>query len=317
LSARGHTLRGIALICMPASSQDGAEDSTMPLQISLEDFSTAIAAIHMAAAAPERWPEALSAVARLVNGPQSSSGGDTGWRNPLPALDAGAEDVEAYQACEPEVKRVLALLAPHFRAAKQVQSRLAEALPGRLALASLDRLALAAFVLDGAGAVHHVNAAARSLLGGDGCVRIVRSRFQVADPASNAAFETALRRATQGRPRSSLLPLSQGAKEVYEATVAPLQLGLALVVIARPRPDAERIVERARRLYGLTRAEARVMGALTLGATVDEVALSHGVSTATVRAQVRSIFGKTGVNRQSDLVRLALSGAPLVAGLDR
>jgi hypothetical protein len=32
-----------------------------------------------------------------------------------------------------------------------------------------------------------------------------------------------------------------------------------------------------------------------------------------VRAQVRSLFDKTGVNRQSDLVRLALTGAPLVS----
>jgi DNA-binding CsgD family transcriptional regulator len=77
-----------------------------------------------------------------------------------------------------------------------------------------------------------------------------------------------------------------------------------------------RIVQRVRRLYGLTVAEARVMAALALGGTVDSIAVDHRVSVSTVRSQVRSIFDKTGVNRQSDLVRLALTGAPLVIGPD-
>jgi DNA-binding CsgD family transcriptional regulator len=43
---------------------------------------------------------------------------------------------------------------------------------------------------------------------------------------------------------------------------------------------------------------------------VGEIARTHGVQACTVRTQVRSIFEKTGVNRQSDLVRLALVGTP-------
>jgi DNA-binding CsgD family transcriptional regulator len=54
------------------------------------------------------------------------------------------------------------------------------------------------------------------------------------------------------------------------------------------------------------------MAALTLGETVYEIAIEHKVRASTVRAQVRSIFEKTGVNRQSDLVRLALSSMPFV-----
>ena len=57
-------------------------------------------------------------------------------------------------------------------------------------------------------------------------------------------------------------------------------------------------------------AEARVVSALTLGETVEQIAVAHGVRVSTVRAQVRSIFEKTGVHRQTDLVRLALSAAP-------
>jgi DNA-binding CsgD family transcriptional regulator len=89
------------------------------------------------------------------------------------------------------------------------------------------------------------------------------------------------------------------------------------VVIARPRPDAERIARRVRRLYSLTEAEARVVSALTLGETVEQIAVAHGVRVSTVRTQLRSTFEKTGVHRQTDLVRLALTGAPLFLKPDR
>jgi DNA-binding CsgD family transcriptional regulator len=296
------------------------------MQISLEEFSRVIAAIHAAAESPERWPEAYSAVARLVDSSAAQPDADRAWEKLLDS-DVMEADRAVRPRCEPSVKRLMALLEPHFKTAKQVQMRLADELPGRLALASLDRLAVAAFVVDGAGAVHHLNASARTLLAELDCARVENSRFRFSKPAFNAAFEAALHGATQSPPRSSLLPLSCGRKEICEVTVSPLHadhasaclVPLALVVIARPRADGERIriLQRVRRLYGLTDAEARGMAALSLGETVEEIALAHGVRTSTVRAQVRSIFEKTGVHRQSDLVRIALSGAPLLAGPDR
>ena len=294
------------------------------MQINLEQLSTLIGAIHAAAAFPERQPELLSAMERLV------SSSLEGRRATLPSIekilrfDSLDGDSRAYQAAEPSLKRIMELLAPHFRAARHVQMRLADAQAGRLALASLDRIAVAAVILNRMGAIHYLNASARSLIADDGCIHIRNARLRFNEPALNVALEEALRRATQSPPGSSLLPLSSASKEVYEVTVSPLEAGhdepapeiapLALVVIARPRPDPQRIVQRARRLYGLTEAEARVMAALTMGETVEAIASAHGVRTSTVRAQVRSIFEKTGVNRQSDLVRLGLTGAPLIGG---
>jgi DNA-binding CsgD family transcriptional regulator len=293
------------------------------MRISLEEFSATVAAIHAAGAFPERWPDAVSAVASLVN-----SSGDTagrhGARDSLLGFDAFG-DAAAHQASDDFVKWLMALLAPHLQAAREVQLRLAEALPGRLALASLDRLALAAFVADGSGAVHHLNAAARAFLADDGFLRIADSRLRFNKNTLNAALDAALREATQTPSRSSVLPIRSRRRDMYEVAVSPLQgeranvsdaPPLALVVIAGPRPDAECIVRRVRPLYGLTDAEARVMAALALGATVDEIARKHGVRPSTVRAQVRSIFDKTEVHRQSDLVRLALTGAPLVTAPD-
>lgn len=240
------------------------------MRISLEEFSTVTAAIHAAAAFPERWPEALSAVAHLVASPGVSPSRDRGWQN---------------------------------------------------VLASLDRLGVTAFIVNANGTVHHQNESARKLLADDESIRVQNLRLRFSDPALTTTLESALRRATQPSRRSSLFPVRAGRNEVYEVNVSPLEPGedsgpapalpLALVVIARPRPDAERIARRVRRLYGLTEAEARVVAALTLGETVEQIAVAHGVRVSTVRAQVRSIFEKTGVHRQTDLVRLALTAAPL------
>jgi DNA-binding CsgD family transcriptional regulator len=288
------------------------------MRITLEEFSTVVATIHAAAAHPERWPDAVSAVARLIG---RAEGGSPAWERVLD-LDAGADEGSMPQLSPPSVKRVVALLAPHVRTAKQLQVRLAEAQAGRLALSSLDRLAIAALIVTRAGTVEHLNASARSLIASEHCARIVSSRLRFNEVSWNTAFEDALRRATQSPPRTSHLPLSS----TYELGVSPLEgdgaslfpcaLPLALVVIARSSPDVERIAQRVSRVYGLTAAEARVMAALTSGATVEEIAAAHGVRTSTVRAQVRSLFEKTQVHRQSDLVRLALTGAPLLGGRD-
>jgi DNA-binding CsgD family transcriptional regulator len=240
------------------------------MRISLEEFSTVTAAIHAAAAFPERWPEALSTVAHLLTSPETSPSRDRGWQN---------------------------------------------------ILASLDRLGVTAFVVNANGTVYQQNDCARNLLAGGESVSVVNYRLRFADRTLNATLESALRKATQPARGSSLFPVRAGKNEVYEVYVSPLQpaednerapvVQLALVVIARPRPDAERIARRVRRLYGLTDAEARVVAGLTLGETVKQIAVAHGVRVSTVRAQVRSIFDKTGVHRQTELVRLALSASPL------
>lgn len=63
-------------------------------------------------------------------------------------------------------------------------------------------------------------------------------------------------------------------------------------------------------LFDLTPTEARVARALGQGLSIEAIAATHSVAVHTVRNQLRSIFAKTGVNRQADLVGL-LAGAPV------
>ena len=59
----------------------------------------------------------------------------------------------------------------------------------------------------------------------------------------------------------------------------------------------------------LTPSEARVVHGLVLGGGVPEAAKHAGVSLSTARSYLKSVFHKTGVSKQADLVRLALVSA--------
>lgn len=64
-------------------------------------------------------------------------------------------------------------------------------------------------------------------------------------------------------------------------------------------------------LFGLSAAEARLARALCHGDSLEEYATDQGLKLPTVKTQLRSIFAKTGTERQSSLVRV-LSGVPVV-----
>ena len=58
-------------------------------------------------------------------------------------------------------------------------------------------------------------------------------------------------------------------------------------------------------------AEARLARALCHGDSLDEYATDQGLKLPTVKTQLRSVFAKTGTERQASLIRL-LSGIPVV-----
>jgi DNA-binding CsgD family transcriptional regulator len=68
--------------------------------------------------------------------------------------------------------------------------------------------------------------------------------------------------------------------------------------------------EGMRARFGLTRAEAGVAMLIADGLSATEIAAHLGISVYTVRAHLRRIYSKTGVNRQVALVRLILMRRP-------
>lgn len=222
-----------------------------------------------------------------------------------------------------DTKRLFRLIAPHLEVAKRVQARVSEAIAGGAALAAgFDRFADAAFIVDGGQAIRFMNAAAQRLVAGDARLRGRGGKLAFAGLRLQAAFEAAVRTAAGKSVRSQILPLRAGDNApAGEITVCPLAAGhpvasawqapLVLVAVTFPRHDAATIAARLRQLHGLTAAEARIVAALALGRSVEEICRDTGVRESTLRSQLKSIRAKTGVSRQAELVRIALGGARL------
>jgi len=82
----------------------------------------------------------------------------------------------------------------------------------------------------------------------------------------------------------------------------------AAVLISEPGAPDPLDAAVLRLLYHLTPAEARLAVAVAEGRELTEIAEAFGIARNTARAQLRTIYDKTGVRRQADLVRLLLSG---------
>lgn len=80
--------------------------------------------------------------------------------------------------------------------------------------------------------------------------------------------------------------------------------------LADPERQFEVTGDALRELFGLTPMEAKIAASIANGLSVHESAESLGLATNTVRAHLRSVFAKTGVSRQSQLVYLVHTSLP-------
>lgn len=87
-----------------------------------------------------------------------------------------------------------------------------------------------------------------------------------------------------------------------------LQQPAATVFITDPEHKPEHSTALLTRLYGFTPAEATLAAMLLHGASITEVADQLCVTHHTARTHLKSIFLKTGVKRQAELIRLLLLG---------
>ncbi|WP_421723977.1 helix-turn-helix transcriptional regulator [Bauldia sp.] len=108
--------------------------------------------------------------------------------------------------------------------------------------------------------------------------------------------------AEEGRPPMiiHLLPIHGDVLDVFSAVRALL---IIVPVIANEPPAVEVIQE----TFELTPAEARVARRIGSGETIASAARALGIADDTARKQLKSVFAKSGVHRQSELVALLAS----------
>jgi len=241
----------------------------------------------------------------------------------------------------PEQVRLYQELVPHLARAVQTQRRFGF-LQGlsESSFAVLDTVPAAVIVLNAASRVLHSNANGEAelrrgdpfRLGPSGAIRI-RGRLPAQTSLRRiiAAALEPIRGVHEGVP--GIMQIARRSGELLSVQAVPLprrDRSLSAIMIG-PQPAACALViqgsasdlpsigpQLLRHAYGLTAAEVQIASAIAEGQTVKEYAEHRRISRNTAASQLKRVFGKTGLKRQSELVRwLLLCGASRKSGAAR
>jgi DNA-binding CsgD family transcriptional regulator len=141
------------------------------------------------------------------------------------------------------------------------------------------------------------------------------ARAQLTDQRADSILATALDRVlregkiadifslpvagTEERPAFVLhvVPVKRAAHDIFSEASCLL---VATPAARREAPSASLL----QGLFDLSAAEAKLVRDLASGGTIQQLASRSGLSTETLRTHLKSVYAKTGLNRQSDLVAL-------------
>ena len=219
-------------------------------------------------------------------------------------------------------RELLARITPHLRRAIQVYASLNRATSERDVYAgAVDQLSVATLILDEKGRLLNHNALAGAILDEADGLLLKEQHLHIEGRDLNKALQEAL---------SDVIRAQQdGATAVVRALRVRRSGERAdLGLVIRPVPPSDRgqgqaipsvaifvsdpdLRESASQqilgeLFGLTPAEANLAILLARGLSLSEASATQHISLHTSRAQLTSVFAKTGVSRQAELVRLVL-----------
>ncbi len=237
---------------------------------------------------------------------------------PLPTGDMlafGLERSSDKGPMEPRHLEALDRLRPHIVRATTISTQIGLE-KARAGADMLETLGLPAAVLGAQGQLLACNRQMEGLIPDvirDGSVRV-----QIADRKADALLETALLALARGNGHGTAQSFPITDKERRTSGVAHLlpARGAALDLFSRihsvlvvmplsvPNAPPARMLQA---MFDFTPSEARIAVALAEGRSIDAIGEDFGVARETVRSHLRSIFAKSGVSKQSALVRLLLS----------
>jgi len=213
---------------------------------------------------------------------------------------------------------VMALVFPHLRCALELRRKFVD-LDAKNSLldSALNELSTGVLVVDRSGSVLLMNRSAENLLKAAEGLLIRGRRLRASILTESAQLETLMSRAAtiaceKGTAPGGTVLISRTARRPLTVTIAPLLRpattlptnAVAIAFIRDPEHEVQPCIDFLERNYRLTPAEARVTVLLISGHSLKEVSGLCGVTHNTVRSQLKAIFLKTGVRRQSELMLL-------------
>lgn len=221
-------------------------------------------------------------------------------------------------------------IVPHLRRALVLHNELdRNASMSALYCQAVEKLSLGMILVDEGGQVIDQNLAARHLLESEDGLKIVGGRLEAFYPSDNKELRRLIRQAfslveeeTRAERFPEAMSLTRPSGEVnLGVVVEPIARTAwadgkghpaAVVYIRDAVGHSQANSDVAKKLFGLTPAETQLSLQLANGLSLEEAAEELGIRRNTARAHLRSIFSKTGVRRQTELVRLFLNSvAPL------
>ena len=204
---------------------------------------------------------------------------------------------------------------PHLSRAALVSARL-RLEQAKTAVSTLEALGLPAAVLGASGAVRASNPLLEEV--SDRLMPVAFGRMALAHPGADKLFQEAVRASRAGFHRLvrsipvpaiddkpplvlHVLPLRRSAYDIFQG--ADTLVAVTTVSPIASAPSASVLTG----LFDLSPAEVRLASALVEGRTLKAAAEAAGITYGTARSYLESIFAKTGVKQQSQLVALLVS----------
>jgi DNA-binding CsgD family transcriptional regulator/PAS domain-containing protein len=224
---------------------------------------------------------------------------------------------------EVEARR-LGMVAPHVRKALRLHWRIGD-LEHKNATNTevLEHLAAGVALIDAESKVTYLNPAARTIVNARDGLSVTDGELTATLGAEAVELSRLLRETTQATislaaSRTETMAVTRpNGKLPYRITAIPApasgifaigrQHTAAIVFISGGQPGAQAGLDKLAEIYSLTPAEKRLLRAILNGAPLKQAARELAISPNTAHTQLNNIFAKTGLHRQTDLVRLAAS----------
>jgi DNA-binding CsgD family transcriptional regulator/PAS domain-containing protein len=215
------------------------------------------------------------------------------------------------------------LLLPLLQCLLRMQDRIAELKRQRdTALHALDHLPWGVILVDHQGRQLAANRIAREVLAAGEGLSVQCNALRAALPEETTRLALLVRQALSEATKETLefsgaISITRpGRDRPLNVRVMPIRIESetlddrpqAAIFVSDPdvRPHANE--RELRQLYALTASEARLAALLASGKSLDEASSAMGVTMNTARAYVKRVYNKTGVHRQSELIRILLLG---------
>lgn len=228
------------------------------------------------------------------------------------------EEISLYQRWQDkppgkETLDLLNLILPHLQSALRLRRNVQQLHSENHDLEhSLDALPTGIALIGEDGQCVFVNKMARELLDRSHGLAFKNSRISAIQPAESTRLQSLIDGAVrtgrgQGGSHGGAMLITAPKGNKLHVAVHPFRSGgsvFAIAILSDPNRAPASAPQLMQALYGLTAAESVVANQVSQGRTPAEIAECNQVSQETVRSQMKAVFAKTGVRRQSELVRL-------------